>query len=200
MTADKMTAEDRQTDIQRRQEELFQAEESRSDKEHHQPTAGAMIGHVTSNLVLHMLLIEQARLFARGRAAEFLEKTGPYWEKSEADFLRKLNDSLAAEGDLIPTVTDQFRQFSMVEESAASKYKPGEDQLFDLIKAFDTQLLFITRSVSLADKEGHYGQSIILRDMYGWVKEQIRRGQQFLNHDLRQGLYQEEDDSDTEDD
>lgn len=95
-----------------------------------------------------MLLIEQARLFARGRAAEFLEKTGPYWEKSEADFLRKLNDSLAAEGDLIPTVTDQFRKFSMVEESAASKYKPGEDQLFDLIKAFDTQLLFITRSVS----------------------------------------------------
>lgn len=45
----------------------YAKEQERSDHEHHVPTAGAMIGHITANLAVHALKIEQAALFAKGQ-------------------------------------------------------------------------------------------------------------------------------------
>ena len=45
----------------------------------------------------------------------------------------------------------------MLTENGATKYADGKDQLFELVKDFDMQLLFITRAI--ADrKEGHEGR------------------------------------------
>lgn len=170
----------------------YQAELERSETEHHLPTAGAMIGHITANLFVHSLKIEQAFLFAKGPGALFLAKQGQVWLTKEIDFFQKLNVALAAEGNLVPTTSKELLEFSMLTEDGAFKYACGTEQLFDLIKDFDTQLLFITRALKLAQKEEHYGQIALLQELYAWIKEQIAFGQKFLDHDLRAGLYTEE--------
>ncbi|WP_313592755.1 hypothetical protein [Leuconostoc lactis] len=40
-------------------QEQYQFELARSEAEHHQPTAGAMIGHVTANLWLQCSLLKE---------------------------------------------------------------------------------------------------------------------------------------------
>ena len=174
-------------------QEQYQAELERSDREHHQPTAGAMIGHVTANLVVHSLKIEQARLFAKGTPTLFLATYASPWIDQEVEFIQRINDALAVEGDLIPTTTKEFIEFSMLEEDGSLKYAEGNEQLFSLIKDFDTQLLFITRAIKLAEKEEHYGQVRLMEELDEWIKEQITMGQKFLGHELKEGLYVEED-------
>ncbi|GFZ26456.1 DNA-binding protein [Lactobacillus corticis] len=170
----------------------YQAEQARSEREHHKPTAGAMIGHITSNLVIHAFKIEQARLFAKGVYSSFLQDQGKSWLKQELAFIDQLNQALLAEDDLIPTTSSAFQEFSMLTEDAANKYHNSDDQLFDLIKDFDTQLLFIKKAIALAEQEQHYGQILVLEKLYAWIKEQIALGQHFLNHEITSGLYQED--------
>ncbi|MFD0704254.1 DNA-binding protein [Alloscardovia venturai] len=169
-------------------EEKFEAEKKRSDEEHHNPTAGAMIGHVTSNLWVHRAKIEQVALFAQGSASQFLETYAVKWQEKEADFSYRLNRALVAEDDLVPTLTSQFGEFSMLTESWEMKFKSGEEQLFDLINDFDIQLMFITRAISLAVEEKHYEQEDVLKELYAWMREQIAAGQKFLGHDFADGL------------
>lgn len=175
-------------------QEQYQIELARSEAEHHQPTAGAMIGHVTANLWLHALKIEQAMLFAKGAGALFLAKYGQEWLTTANDFRHQLNEKLRAEDDLVPTTSTELVKFSMLTEDATFKYATDHDQIFDLIKAFDTQLLFIKRAIVLAEKEAHYGQEIVLKALYAWMRDQILVGQKFLGHDLQTGLYVELDD------
>lgn len=175
-------------------EAQYQAELKRSDQEHHTPTAGAMIGHITANLLIHSLKIEQATLFAKGPASLYLNQFGPSWVKQELKFVSQINQALLAEGDLIPTTTKQLTEFSMLEENGALKYASGDEQLFDLVKDFDTQLLFISRAIELTAKEKHFAENQLMQQLDGWIKDQIVQTQKFLGHDLREGLYQEEDD------
>lgn len=180
--------------------ELYHAELERSDYEHHHPTAGAVIGHITSNLLLHTLKIEQAKLFARGTAVLFFAQKGNAWEDTEFAFIRKLNRELLAEGDLIPTTSKEVLEFGRLEEDGSRKYKDGNEQLFDLVKDFDTQLLYIGKGLALAKQEGHLGQVAALTDLANWMKGEIAFAQNFLGHDLKEGLYVEEDDDDDEED
>ena len=72
----------------------YQTELKRSEQEHHQPTAGAMIGHVTANLWLHQLKIEQVRLFAKGPVSLFMDQYGLRWQNQEESFFQQLNQAL----------------------------------------------------------------------------------------------------------
>lgn len=81
----------------------------------------------------------------------------------------------------------------MLEENGANKYQSGNEQLFDLVKDFDTQILFITKAIVLANKEDWPELSLNLTNLLSWIKEQIRISQNFLGHDLREGLYTEDD-------
>ena len=60
----------------------------------------------------------------------------------------------------------------------------------------DTQTLFITKAIALAEKEDWPELAQNLTNLLAWIKEQIRLTQNFLGHDLREGLYNEEDDDD----
>lgn len=84
----------------------------------------------------------------------------------------------------------------MLEEDGSSKYLAGEQQLFNLVKDFDTQILFITKAITLANDENWPELAANLIDLLAWIKEQIRVSQSFLGHDLKEGLYTEEDDDD----
>lgn len=177
-------------------EKLYQEELKQSNVEHHTPTAGAMVGHIISNLLIHSLKISQAKFFAKGNAALFLQENADAWIKYEQVEFNQLNQILVNNGLIIPTTTDQFIEYTMLEQNGADKYLAGQDQLFNLVKDFDTQILFITKAIALAKKEELPDLESNLVELLAWIKEQIALTQRFLGHDLREGLYTEEDDDD----
>lgn len=177
-------------------EEKYQAELKQSDIDHHTPTAGAMVGHIIANLLIHSLKISQARFFAKDNASLFLNQYAPKWIEYEQTEFNQLNRILVNNGESIPTTTDQFKEYTMLEENGATKYEKGNDQLFALVKDFDTQILFITKAIALAQNEDWPELSANLVRLLSWIKEQIHQSQNFLGHDLREGLYTEEDDDD----
>ena len=177
-------------------QEQFDQELKQSDIDHHTPTAGAMTGHIIANLVIHVAKISQAQLFAKGPAAMFLDQYGTKWVEYERTTLAQLDHILVNNGESIPTTTDQFQQFTMLQENGADKYDAGNDQLFGLVKDFDTQTLFITKALDLAQQEKWVELGSALSSLLGWIKEQIALTQRFLGHELRTGLYTEEDDDD----
>ena len=176
--------------------EQYEQELKRSDIDHHTPTAGAMTGHIIANLLIHSLRISQAKLFAQGPAALFLAEYGDRWIDHEQAVFADLNRLLVNNGESIPTTTDQFKQFTMLEEEGASKYDPGANQLFGLVKDFDTQTLFITKAIALARQVSWPELAATLSTLLAWIRDQIALTQRFLGHDLRTGLYTEEDDDD----
>lgn len=128
-------------------EEAYKAELKQSDIDHHKPTAGAMGGHIIANLLIHTLKISQAKFFAKGSASLFLEQHADEWIRYEQNEFNQLNQILVNNGESIPTITDQFKEYTMLEEDGSSKYEDGQDQLFALVKDFDTQILFITKQL-----------------------------------------------------
>lgn len=135
-------------------------------------------------------------MFAKGSASLFLDEYAEKWLNFEKNEFERLNHLLVNNGESIPTTTDQFKEFTMLEENGADKYNDGDDQLFALVKDFDTQTLFITKAIFLAEKEDWPELAQNLINFLAWIKEQIRLTQNFLGHDLREGLYNEEDDDD----
>ncbi|MFT8949495.1 MAG: DNA-binding protein [Liquorilactobacillus hordei] len=174
-------------------EEKYQQELDQSSKDHHTPTAGAMTGHITVNLLVHILKVTQAKWFITGETTIFLAQNADIWIEKEYEFFDSINKLLVSEGEAIPTTTQQIREYTILEENGAAKYEEGKKQLFNLIKDFDTQLLFITRAIKLAKQEEKVALVSRLCELYGWMKEQIFKGQHFLGHELTEGLNTEED-------
>ena len=103
-------------------EEKYQAELKQSDLDHHQPTAAAMTGHIISNLLIHSLKINQANLFAKGSASLFLVEKAAGWIAYERQEFDQLNHLLVNNGESIPTITAQFKEYTMLEEDGSRKY------------------------------------------------------------------------------
>lgn len=177
-------------------EERYQQELKQSEIDHHTPTAGAMTGHIIANLLIHSLKISQAKFFAHGIAAIFLASYADNWLKHEQTEFNRLNQLLVNNGEAIPTTTDQFKEFSMLEENGADKYLTGNEQLFRLVQDFDTQLLFINKAIPLADKEQWPELKSELIKLLTWIKSQIALTQNVLDHEIREGLYTEDEDDD----
>ena len=177
-------------------QERYEQELKQSDVDHHTPTAGAMSGHSIANLLIHTLKISQAKLFAQGPAALLLDQYADQWIVHEQATFNCLNRLLVNNGESIPTTIAQLKEYTMLEENGAAKYDAGADQLFNLVKDFDTQTLFITKAISLAQKEDWPELGANLSSLLAWIKDQIALTQRFLGHELRTGLYTEEDDDD----
>ena len=176
----------------------YEKEIQRADYEHHHPTAGAMIGHIVANLTIHSLKIKQTALFAPDNTQLFLNQFAKDWYCTEQNFIWELSQSLRDENDLVPTTQKDMQEYTGLFEDASIKYQSGSDQLFDLVKDFDSQLLYVTKGITLAQKEQHFGESKQLEQLYIWVKAQIAQGQLFLGHDIKEGLYIEIEDGDDE--
>ncbi|QIL50752.1 DNA-binding protein [Weissella coleopterorum] len=174
----------------------YEEELQRAEFEHHYPTAGAMIGHIIANLSIHSLKIKQARLFATDHAQLFFTQFAQDWYQNEQTYIWQLSQSLRDEDELIPTTQSEIQTYTGLTEDASLKYQAGAEQLFDLIKDFDTQLLYITKGIALAQKESHFGEIKQLEQLYSWIKAQITQGQLFLGHSIKEGLYVESEDDD----
>ncbi|KFN91803.1 ferritin superfamily protein [Tetragenococcus muriaticus PMC-11-5] len=61
------------------------------------------------------------------------------------------------EGEVIPTTTEELTHYSMLEEKGCLKYEVGEVLLEQVVKDFDTQLLFINKGITLAETENKFG-------------------------------------------
>ena len=138
-----------------------------------------MVGHIIANLLIHSLKISQAKFFTKGNASLFLCQYAPKWIEYEQTEFNKLSQILVNNGESIPTTTDQFKEYTMLEENGATKYEKGNDQLFTLVKDFDTQILFITKAITLAQNENWPELSANLVELLSWIKEQIRHHKTF---------------------
>ncbi|GMA07544.1 DNA starvation/stationary phase protection protein [Tetragenococcus halophilus subsp. flandriensis] len=173
-------------------EEKYQQELIQSEKDHHTPTAGAMIGHILANLHIHQNKLRQVSYYIKGVERSFVQEVFPELISKESRFFDELNYLMLDEDELIPTTTEEFTQYSMLEENGRLKYDTGNDLLMDICKDFSTQLLFITRGVMLSEDENKFGLAEFLKQLYAWIKHQIYSIQSYLGHEVSEGLEEDE--------
>lgn len=176
--------------------ERYEAELKQSDIDHHTPTAGAMIGHIISNLAIQQTKLHQTRAYAKGADKAFITPEFTRILAEESELFDELNRLMLDEGEVIPTTTAEFQKYAMLEESGQVKYEDAATQLFGAIKDFDTQNLFITRGIALAEKEAKYALAEFLKQLYGWMKHQIFVLQSYLGNEVTTGLVEDEDEDD----
>lgn len=174
--------------------EKYQAEQAQAEIDHHTPTAGAMIGHIISNLKIQENKLWQSRYYAKGPDAFFITSEFSKILTEASAFLDQLNQLMLDEGEVIPTTTEEFSRYSMLEESGQRKYEETSTLIFDTVKDFNTQLLFVTRGMALAEKEEKPGLAQLLQTLYAWLKHQSAVLQRYLGHEVMEDL--EEDDED----
>lgn len=177
-------------------EEKYQAELKQADIDHHTPTAGAMIGHIISNLHIQQNKLNQSRYYLKGAAKDFADTEFSRILQEESELFDQLNQLMLDEGEVIPTTSAEFTKYSMLVESGQLKYEDSQVIIFDGVKDFNTQLLFITRGIALAEKEQKYALAEFLKSLYGWMKHQIYLLQSWLGHDVLTGLVEDDEDED----
>lgn len=170
-------------------EEQYQAELIKVKESHHTPTAGAMTSHVLANLMIHATKLFQAYYSIKGSSINGKLKELAQKEQAMAE---RLNELLLAEGEVIPTTTEKFKQYTMLEESGEFKYLPTADILTAQVADFNTELLFITRAIKLAEKADYFGLSEYLKEVYTNIKEAILYLQTYLGHEVTFGLEEDE--------
>ena len=172
--------------------EKYQAELIQSEKDHHTPTAGAMSGHILANLFIQRNKLRQINYYLKGPGKAFRVEIAAIIKK-EDELFDRLNQLLLDEGQVIPTTTAEFTQYTMLEESGQLKYEEIDSILFSAVQDFNTQNLFVVRGIKLAEKEEKFALMQFLQDLYGWLKGQSRLFQSFIGHDALEGLLLEDD-------
>ncbi|MDT2612894.1 ferritin-like domain-containing protein [Enterococcus dongliensis] len=173
-------------------EEKYQAEQIQSDKDHHTPTAGAMISHILSNLFVHRVKLRQANYYLKGSVRGFAEPRLAAMIAEEDQLFDELSQKVLDEGELVPTTLEEFTNYAMIKDSGKLKYEDAETILNELVADLATQNLFITRGIALAEKEEKFGLAEFLKKLYAWIKHQLLIWQRYLGNDVNDGL--EEDD------
>lgn len=172
-------------------DEKIQAEQIKSDRDHHTPTAAAMISHILANLFIHRTKLRQANYYLKGHVRSFSEDKLVGMISDEDRFFDTLSQKVLAEGELIPTTLKEFSDYAMIKESGKLKYESDTVILREFITDLATQNLFVTRGIALAEKEAKFGLADFLKELYGWIKEQELVWQRYLEED---GIFQLEED------
>lgn len=166
--------------------EQYQQEQIQSEIDHHSPTAGAMTTHVISNLMVQRIKLFQAKYFLRGASS--------YDFKNEVNLLiwdldsifDDLNQTMIEEGEAIPTTINEFSEFKMLEEQPEFKFEDAETIISSVIMDFRTQLLFVTKAITLADLETKYALKNVLVKLYDRLKSGIFNLQAILGYEVRE--------------
>lgn len=173
--------------------EKYQEELQQSEIDHHTPTAGAMVGHILSNLIIQQNKLRQIVYYVKGTDQSFIQEVFPQLINQEDRLFDELNHLMLDEGEVIPTTTEEFTQYSMLEENGRLKYETTSFLLMETVKDFATQLLFITRGITLAENENKFGIADFLKQLNTWIKHQIFVIQSYLGHEVSEGLEEDED-------
>ncbi len=172
----------------------YQQEQAQSDHDHHVPTAGAMTNHILSNHVLLTNRLRQAAWFVKGMNAVQLAATFSTTNAANSDWIERLAQGLLDEGEIPASITQEYTEWTMLAEHGEAKYLTAAEMVDGLVHDFDTDNLFITRAIALAEKENRPAFAALLVQLLGWNNRQIRQYQALLGRTAREGLEEEDDD------
>ncbi|GKT04332.1 ferritin-like domain-containing protein [Furfurilactobacillus entadae] len=175
-------------------EEQYQAELNQAEIDHHAPTAGAMTGHVVANLSVLINKLQQIKWYIKGPARLSLVPTLTTLMKQAVQQRDDLGRTLLAEGEVTPSTTAAFTAYAMLTEDGRTKYQPAERMIDLLVHDYDTENLFITRAIKLAEREDRPGLTARLMTLLMHNQETILELQAWGGHDARSGLDDEDDD------
>ncbi len=147
-----------------------------------------MTGHILANLAIQRQKLRQGYYYGKGAERGYLKDTFQQMLVEGNKLFDEINQVMLDEGEVVPTTTAEFQQYAMLQESGERKYFSSEALLADTLKDCDTQLLFVTRGIALATKEGKVALATKLGELFGWLKHQIYELQSFLGNDPTTGL------------
>lgn len=179
-------------------DEKFAVEQKQADADHHKPTAGAMTGHIVSNHFLLNIKLHQIKWFVKGPNAENYKDVLNQTIDENNAWYDKIADQLLDEGELPPSTMKEYTEYTMIEEDGKNKYLDAEDMLQTVVDDFNTDNMFVTRAIKLAEKEDRPFMAQVLVQLLGFNNHQIRIYQALLGKTAREG-FEEEDDDDDED-
>ncbi|WP_125571085.1 ferritin-like domain-containing protein [Lacticaseibacillus songhuajiangensis] len=172
----------------------YAAEQKQSDHDHHNPTAGAMTNHIVSNHVVLTNRLRQLRWFVKGANASQLAADFQQTATENSTWIDRLGDDLLDENEIPANISAEYGAWSMLEENGEIKYLSAAEMVDILVHDFNTDNLFITRAIALAQKEDRPALAAELVSLLGWNNRQIRQYQAILGHNARFGLDEEDDD------
>ena len=174
-------------------------EQAQAEHDHHVPTAGAMTNHILSNHVILTNRLHQAAWFVKGLAATQLAADFKTTNAENSAWIDRIADALLDENEIPASITSEYTAWTMLEEHGESKYLDAAGIIDGLVHDFNTDNLFVTRAIALAEKENRPAFAATLTELFGWNNRQIRQYQALLGNDARTGLNEEDDDDDDED-
>ena len=116
-------------------DEKYAKELDKAEIDHHKPTAGAMLGHVLSNLFIENIRLTQAGIYAKIPVkCEYLREIA----QREVEYFFKISDLLLDENEIVPSTTEEFLKYhKFITEDPKAKYWTDED-LLESFKLFAT--------------------------------------------------------------
>lgn len=172
--------------------DLFAAEVKQADIDHHTPTAGAMVGHIVSNLVVLADKLQQAKWYVKGMNAHSLKAYFGELLMQANKQKDALGTTLIDENLLTPTTQKEFSEYAMLTENGENKYHSVEWLIDSFVHDYDTENLFITRAIKLAQKEDRPVLAAALTKLLGDNNHNIAELQALLGNDPREGLDEED--------
>ncbi|RZI48378.1 DNA-binding protein [Lactococcus kimchii] len=173
-------------------DEKYALEVEKSERDHHKPTAAAMLGHVLANIFYEKIRLKQAGQYAKKASycAEFRKIA-----LKEDGWFDEISDALLNENELVPTTLDEFVTYhKFIETDPKAKYWSDEALLESFIRDFQSQNLFITRAIKLAQKEEKYALEVVIRELYGYNLAIIRYFAGELGKTVAEFMEEEDDD------
>lgn len=172
----------------------YAAEQAQAEADHHTPTAGAMVNHILSNHVLLTNRLHQAEWFVKGAHALQLAAAFKSTGAENAAWIDRIAQILLDENEIPANITAEYSAWTMLQEHGESKYLDAAGLVDGLVHDFNTDNLFITRAIALAEKESRPAFAAELVQLLGWNNRQIRQYQAVLGNTARVGLDEEDDD------
>ncbi|MFD1671378.1 ferritin-like domain-containing protein [Agrilactobacillus yilanensis] len=148
---------------------LYQAEQVQSDTDHHTPTAGAMIGHVLSNLKFQEFKLEQYWWYAKANNDLFQQLA----EANHQAYLKVISKMLDAQ-EIVPTTVQEMLDYKFLDEGGQNKYFDTETMLKDTVLDYNKANMFVTRAIKLAEKEENYPLAQAMIDLLSYHQHAIR--------------------------
>ncbi|KRM59509.1 ferritin-like domain-containing protein [Secundilactobacillus malefermentans] len=174
----------------------YEAELKQADVDHHKPTAGAMTGHILSNLVVNNVKLHQAQWYVKGlQAFQISDLFKSLIEQTRQDY-DELGLVLLDENEIAPSTVAEYTKYSMLEENGRNKYLTAEELVDIAAHDYNTQNLFVDRAIKLAEKESRPAMAAFLTALRGHNNQAIRQLQALLGKTAWEGLVEEDDDDD----
>lgn len=156
-------------------ETKYQAEIKQSEIDHHTPTAGAMCGHIISNLWLLDIKWHQSKWYLKGNLAPVFTQIYQKLNNEAQQQIDTLGYLLRDEAEIVPATMQEFNQYTQIKEDPRIKYYDAKDILKTTVTDLLMADLFITRAIKLAEKEDKPALQNYLTQMLGGNLHHIRQ-------------------------